>query len=248
MILNKKILLYLLNAALLISFLSTFIFLLLTVSEISAPVEPKQVGNNFRKLSFAIPDIAVRQTKTHLGNNEYAIKTQLYLKNIQPLNATMKDLGTDYPISFRDKGGEGSKTTYMAEFDTLKIETTSKVVRKIQTMLGLMMASILLIVLFVMWKAYQIIRSVKTDPFSRDNVRRLFTIGLIIQLIPTAYRLFYFWLEWYLRHNLNIRSFEISHSFGPFSMFVFILGLLIMSLTYALNSGIKLKEEQALTI
>lgn len=236
-------------AVILLSLLVASFYIYLTLKEAVQPRNPKYVGNNFSKLNFAVDDIVLRQTKKLISNNNYIIENHLYFKNIKPFSADMKDIGTDYPISFRDKTGKNYSAKYFAEFDVMRVPVSFATLKRINLMVGIMVAFILLIVILITWQAFQLSRSFAAgDPFIRKNATRIWMIAFTIQLAPIAYKVFYVWLEKYMASSLNIRDFRLDDTLYPYSLFFIIAGLVMSSFAYSMLSGIKLKEDQDLTI
>lgn len=124
------------------------------------------------------------------------------------------------------------------------INTPDYITKKV----GIALLIILLTVLFLVWEFRKFVLNVnKGDVFTKSNIRSLQKIAYIlvgIWIFTVAYmRLAYY----YLSDNVHFENIVITDEIPNFEGLLFV-ALFIWALAHILMSGLKIKEEQELTI
>jgi hypothetical protein len=100
----------------------------------------------------------------------------------------------------------------------------------------------------VFYQIKRIIDSLKMgSPFIPLNVRRLFRIGIMVFFLPILFILIDLYLFYWINATYNFHGFSIRPDF-KFNIALFAGGILVMLIAEIFKQGVRIKEEQDLTI
>ena len=102
--------------------------------------------------------------------------------------------------------------------------------------------------LIIFFQLGKYIRSlIKRNSITKSNLNLLYTIGILVILLPLIkYALQHFEISW-IRNNFNFEGYFIISNYS-FQFYLFGIGILILAITETLRQSIKMKKELELTV
>lgn len=197
-------------------------------------------------LAWDLNDIKLRQLKILEGHNTYKVKRELILSNVS-LNTHFID---DLPVTLMDLRKKSKKGTYYSDFRILVVPVTDKQVGELKVRFGLMKCTYLLMIFLVIWQVRKMLISVKNQSYfeNQEFGNRMSWISLVLIFVPIFNLTFNYFLEHYLKNLSTIERFKFQKDFN-FSTFLWIVAAVLCAIIAAIVSrGVKIKQEQDLTI
>lgn len=183
---------------------------------------------------------------TNIGTLKNESNSNFHIANIAliPTNNELTHLSPD--ISISAKANEHLKPALKVQNTTLAIHP-----KALTTFSWAFLGSIAFISSLWLLGLELLIRIIKTTqestPFTRMNIRKIYSLALILLAIPLAESLLYSLRDMWIIHNFDFAGLSLqptSVSYMPW----LIASIILLAIGKVMDYGIALQEEQALTI
>ena len=196
-------------------------------------------------VSWATDKYRVRQTRVFDGK-AYHLNYELILKNAS-LNISSF---SDSPISLLSKDKKNVRAIYYNDFNIAVVPIAEIQLNQLKRNFGLIKCFYLLMIIFVIWQVKMMLVTLKRNTFFANKIvgNRMMWIGMICTIFPIINFIANYFMEEYLIKLVEFEGFKFIYD-NDFTILLWIVGgLLCIIIGAIINDGVKLKQEQDLTI
>lgn len=185
---------------------------------------------------WAAQDYGVIEPKVHLDTQFMVLPGTIYGASWYSRNEYLIEKSRNFYSSI---GTEfHANTHYRPDFEQYPVETSLILFFRLFTYTSLILFLFLL---------SQVLRSVfKENPFDEKNFKRLFYMGIIWIFLPVVRMLHSMVLAGFITYNPRFLGYEITPNFQ--SLWLVLIGIFILTLSFFFKETSRIYEEQKLTV